>query len=193
VSDYNLAELRGLDAGNWFDRQFGGERIPTLDEVLEFGRDRDVVFYLEIKYDSAWGMHHALVAALREHEASARTIVISFDPRTLRSIRELDASIMVGLLAEPSQSEGVENDLVKTALEAGARQICPRHDGVTRELVERAHAAGLRLATWTVNETAGMRAAMAAGVDGVMTDKPDRLRAVIEDLEGGGDLDRLRS
>src|SRR5580698_1292613 len=31
VSDYTLAELRGLDAGNWFDRQFGGERIPTLD------------------------------------------------------------------------------------------------------------------------------------------------------------------
>jgi len=188
VHEYTLAELRELDAGKWFDRQFEGERIPTLDEVLRFARDKDVVFYLEIKYEAAWGMHHALVAALREHDASARTIVISFDPGTLKSVRELDASMMVGLLGERA-----EDDLVKMALAVGARQICPRHDIVTRELVERAHTEGLRVASWTVNKMEEMRAVLAAGVDGVITDVPDRLRALIEDSLVGGDLDRLRS
>jgi glycerophosphoryl diester phosphodiesterase len=179
VLDCTLAELRRLDAGLWFDREFMGERIPTLEEVLVFSRERDVVFYLEIKYEGAWGMHHALVAALREHEASARTIVLSFDPRTLRSVRELDASIMIGLLGEKA-----EDDLVKSALDVGARQICPRHDIVTSEMVERAHAADLGVAAWTVNEAEQMRAAIAAGVDGVMTDRPDRLRATIDFLSG---------
>jgi glycerophosphoryl diester phosphodiesterase len=178
VRDYTLAELRQLDAGMWFDRQFMGVQIPTLEEVLGFAAQHDVVFYLEIKYEGAWGMHHALVAALREHQASARTVVISFDPGTLRSVRELDASIMVGLLSEEKDDDG---KLVRTAQEAGARQICPRHDLLTRELVDRAHAADLRVATWTVNETAEMRAAIAAGADGVITDRPDRLLAVIED------------
>src|SRR5579862_6653271 len=56
VRDTTLAELRKLDAGMWFDRQFMGQRIPTLEDVLAFGRKHDVVFYLEIKYDTSWGM-----------------------------------------------------------------------------------------------------------------------------------------
>ena len=114
VRDFTLAELRELDAGMWFDRQFMGQRIPTLEEILEFARQHDVVFYLEIKYDSAWGMHHALVAALGGAGNAARTIVLSFDPSTLTSLRRLDASIMMGLLVE-----GENRDFVKSALDVG--------------------------------------------------------------------------
>jgi glycerophosphoryl diester phosphodiesterase len=177
VRDHTLAELRGLDAGMWYDRQFMGERIPTLEEILDFACKRDVVFYLEIKYDSAWGMHHALVSALQGAETAARTIVLSFDPSTLVALRQLDAAIMMGLLVE-----GGTPDPVEAALEVGARQLCPRWDLVTPELVERAHRADLHVVTWTVNQAEKMRAAVAADVDGVMTDLPDRLRAVIEDL-----------
>src|ERR1700733_1218858 len=46
VRDYTLAELRELDAGMWYDRQFMGQKIPTLEEVLEFSRQHAVVFYL---------------------------------------------------------------------------------------------------------------------------------------------------
>src|SRR5271163_371095 len=55
VHDFTLAELRALDAGRWFDRDFAEQTIPTLEEVLSFGRKHDVVFYLEIKYEAAWG------------------------------------------------------------------------------------------------------------------------------------------
>src|SRR5579872_628174 len=80
VHDFTLAELRELDAGLWFDRQFSGQRIPTLEEALDFARKHDVIFYFEIKYEAAWGMHHALLAALQSAENAARSIVISFDP-----------------------------------------------------------------------------------------------------------------
>jgi glycerophosphoryl diester phosphodiesterase len=176
VRDFTLAELKKLDAGMWFDRQFMGQRIPTLEDVLSFARKHDVVFYLEIKYDSAWGMHHALVAALQGPEIAARTIVLSFDPSTLVALRKLDASIMMGLLAED-----VKVDPVKAALEVGARQVCPRADHVTREMVDEAHRSDVHVVTWTVNDQAPMRSAIDAGVDGIMTDLPDRLRSVIED------------
>jgi glycerophosphoryl diester phosphodiesterase len=50
VRERTKAELRELDAGRWFDRDFVGEKIPTIEEVLKFGRDNDVVLYLELKY-----------------------------------------------------------------------------------------------------------------------------------------------
>ena len=86
----------------------------------------------------------------------------------------------MGLLVDKAQP-----DLVKAATELGARQLCPRANLITRELVDRAHAADLQVVTWTVNDPAQMRSLIQTGVDGIMTDRPDRLRAVIEDLSSG--------
>jgi glycerophosphoryl diester phosphodiesterase len=175
VHDFTLAELRKLDAGKWFDREFTDARIPTLEEILEFSRKNDVVFYLELKYDAAFE-HHALVGALRHAESAARTVVISFDAKTLSAVNRLDPSLMLGLLVEGSDSK-----VMRTAIHAGARQICPAHHVVTREFVLQAHDAGLHVATWTVNNIEEMRTMMSAGVEGIMTDFPDRLRAAVED------------
>jgi glycerophosphoryl diester phosphodiesterase len=177
VSDFTLAELRRLDNGLWYDRQYMGQRLPTLEDILEFGRKRDVVFYLEVKYEAAWGMHHALVGALQKEQDAARTVVISFDPSTIESVRKLDASIMTGLLIE----EGSQADAVKKALDIGARQLCPRNSLITSELIAEAHRSDLLVATWTVDDAEEMRRVIAAGTDGVMTDFPDRLMAVVED------------
>jgi glycerophosphoryl diester phosphodiesterase len=175
VHDFTLHELRRLDAGLWYDRAYMGQRIPTLEEILEFSRKHDVVFYLEIKYDAAWGMHHALVGALRREHDAARTIVISFDAATLESVRKLDAAIMTGLLIDQPRA-----DAVKLSIDVGARQLCPRLTLVTSDLVQEAHRADLHVATWTVDQPEEMRAVIALGVDGVMTDFPDRLQAVLE-------------
>jgi glycerophosphoryl diester phosphodiesterase len=179
IHDATLADLRKLDAGHWYDREFSGERIPTLEEILDFSRANDVVFYLEIKYDVAWGMHHALVAAIRKAENAARTIVISFDPSTVAAVRRLDPSIMVGLLADETD-QATRPDLVKTALRAGARQLCLQSSLLSSEIVGHAHDSDLHVVTWTVNDAEAMRAAVRTGVDGIMTDVPDRLRALLE-------------
>lgn len=174
VRDFTLAQLRDLEAGLWYDRMYMGERIPTIEEILAFARNHDIVVYLELKYEAAWGMHHALVGALRNPEDAARTVVISFDPGTLADLRKLDATIMTGVLVEEARA-----DLVKATVDAGARQLCPRSTLVTSALVDEAHRSDLHIATWTVNDPEEMRAVIAAGVDGVITDFPDRLRSVI--------------
>jgi len=55
VHDLTLAELRRLDAGSWFGSEFAGERIPTLEELFDFSKKHDVVFYLELKPSGSWG------------------------------------------------------------------------------------------------------------------------------------------
>src|SRR6202158_6329232 len=175
-----LEELCALDAGAWFrspsGESFAGERVPTLDEILRFAKEGDIIFYLEIKSDATWGVEHAVVAALRATGEAARVVILSFDPATLLSVNRLDQTMMTGFLCEhPS------NDLVERTVRAGARQIAPRGDLVTPDLVKKAHEAGLQVVAWTINEPDQMRRLIAAGVDGIMSDYPDRLVSVLNE------------
>jgi len=178
VRDLTLAQVAELDAGKWFDRSFMGERVPTLDQILSFAREADIVLYLEIKYEVAYGLHHSLAAELTSQGDAARVVLLSFDPTTLDGIRQFDRTLMTGLLVDD-----LHPDSVKLAVGVGARQFCPRADVVTPELVAEAHQADLQVATWTANKPDQMRRLILAGVDGVMTDFPDRLQAVLEHLE----------
>ena len=175
-----LEQIRALDAGTWFGHRdagtFSGERVPTLKEILGFAKEHDVIFYLEIKSGPAWGIEHAVVAALRDQNASARVVILSFDPATLDSVHRLDSTMMTGFLCEhPS------NDLVERTVRAGARQLAARGDLITSAMVEKAHHAGLQVVAWTINEADQMRRLIANGVDGIITDYPDRLLVVLQE------------
>jgi len=174
----SVEQIRALDAGAWFGEggAYSGERVPTLEEILDFAKVHDVIFYLEIKAGSAWGIEHAVVAALREQNASARVVILSFDPSSIESVRQLDSTMMTGFLCEhPS------GDLVERTVRVGARQLVARGDLVTTAVVERAHQAGLQVVAWTINEAEQMRRLIAAGVDGIITDFPERLLSVLQE------------
>lgn len=179
VSSCTLEELRRLDAGSWYGPEFAGERIPTLQEILDLAREADVVFYLELKPDTAWGAEHVLVATMRAGREAARTLVLSFSTAVLATVRRLDPILMCGFLFDDLAA--AQPDPVTCALRAGARQLAPRGNLVTPALIEHAHREGLQMVAWTVNETEQMRALIASGVDGIMTDYPDRLRGVLAD------------
>jgi len=177
---FTLEQIRALDAGAWFGDHgagaFSGERVPTVKEILDFAKEYDVIFYLEIKSGPAWGIEHAVVAALRDQNASARVVILSFDPSTLDSIHRLDSTMMTGFLCEHPT-----NDLVERTVRAGARQLVARGDLITPAVVEKAHHAGLQVVAWTINEEDQMRRLIATGVDGIITDYPDRLLSVLND------------
>jgi glycerophosphoryl diester phosphodiesterase len=175
VHDMTLSELRRLDAGSWFGSEFVGERIPTLEELLAFSKKNDVVFYLEIKPQGSWGGEHALIGALRESGEIPRAVVISFDASVVLKLRKIEPTLMTGLLYDGQ----IEKPLDK-AVEVGARQVAVRGDLVTPALLSAARKKDLQVVCWTVNNSAHMRALMAAGVDGIMSDYPDRLVAAVK-------------
>jgi glycerophosphoryl diester phosphodiesterase len=172
VHDLTLAELRRLDAGSWFASSFTGERIPTLEEVLEFAKRHDVVFYLEIKPQGSWGGEHALIGALRESGEIARTVVISFDANIVSTVRKAEPTLMTGLLYDGQVEKPIEK-----ALEIGARQLAVRGDLVTPAMIAEAKRNDLQVICWTVNHSAHMRMLSSAGVAGIMSDYPDRLNS----------------
>jgi glycerophosphoryl diester phosphodiesterase len=174
VHDMTLTDLRKLDAGSWFGSEFTGERIPTLEEILEFCKKNDVVFYLEIKPGAAWGGEHALIGALRESGEIPRVVVISFDAAIVLNLRKIEPTLMTGLLYDGQ----IENPLDK-AVEIGARQLAVRGDLVTPALIAQAKKKDLQVVCWTVNHPAHMRMLAAAGVDGIMSDYPERLVAAV--------------
>jgi glycerophosphoryl diester phosphodiesterase len=181
VSSKNLEELRQLDAGEWFDRRqrsgpaatggtdFAGHRIPTIEEVLAFGGQHDIGLYLELKPRGPSGVEHAIVGALRAANEIVRSVVISFDLATLAHLRRLESLLMTGYLCTKT------GDVVTQAVKVGARQLLPRADRATPELVREAHSADLKVVVWTVDDPGQMLTFLAAGVDGIITDHPDRL------------------
>lgn len=175
VHDLTLSELRQLDAGSWFGSEFSGERIPMLEEVLEFSRKNDVVFYLEMKPSGSWGGEHALIASLREAGEIARAVVISFDPSMVLNLRKIEPTLMTGLLYDGQLEKPVER-----AIEIGARQLVARGDLVTPSLLEQARKKDLQIVCWTINQPAHMRMLIEARVAGIMTDYPDRLIAALK-------------
>ena len=128
------------------------------------------MFYLELKPGATWGGEHALVGALRESGEIPRTVVISFNAPILEKLRQIEPTLMTGLLYEGDLDRPVEK-----AIEVGARQLAVRGDLVTPALLADARKRDLQVVCWTVNHPAHMRMLVEAGVDGIMSDYPDRL------------------
>ncbi len=130
------------------------------------------MFYLELKPSGSWGGEHALIGALRESGEIPRAVVISFDVAILESLRKIEPTLMTGVLYEGQIEKPVER-----AVEIGARQLAVRGDLVTPALLAEARRKDLQVVCWTVNHPAHMRLLIDAGVDGIMSDYPDRLVA----------------
>jgi glycerophosphoryl diester phosphodiesterase len=180
VHELTRAELLRLDVGSWFGGEFASERIPTLEEILLFAKKHDVDFYLELKPGGSWGGEHALIGTLRESGEIARTVVISFDAAILANVRKIEPTLMTGLLHDGTLVEPLDK-----ALEVGARQIVVRGDLVSPWMLKEAKRHDLQVICWTINHPAHMRMLMDAGVDGMMSDYPDRLLELSKRKETG--------
>ncbi len=113
---------------------------------------------------------------LEEEGLLDRTNVQSFDPRPLRVLRELDASLRLAFLV--SNDDGYSANLERLGFRPEI--YSPRHDLVDAELVNTAHNHGVLIIPWTVNDSAEMERLLELGVDGIITDYPDMGRDVID-------------
>lgn len=174
VGDATLAELRALDAG-------GGEPVPELGEVLDaFGAE--VAFNLELKRGPR-GFYPGLEAlALRAVEARgllARTLFSCFYDAALERLRERAPAARVGLLVSARSPYRA----LQRARALGAEAIHPEVSLVERGLVEEAHAAGLAVHPYTADDEAVLRRLLALGVDGIFTNRPERLRRLVGETD----------
>jgi glycerophosphoryl diester phosphodiesterase len=118
-----------------------------------------------------------LVDVIRDHELIERVTVQSFAPESLWAVAELEPELRLAVLEKARQAP------LSTYADKGASVWSPKASLVDADAVAEARQAGLQVKPWTVNEPAEMRRLIALGVDGIITDRPDVLIAVLDKLE----------
>lgn len=189
VAELPLAALRRLDAGAWRGPRFAGERVPTLAETLDLVLPT-ARLNLELKSrgsrEAARALARAAVAAVAARAAFERVVFSSFDRRCLEELRAASDEARIGVLWDrPPFAPALE---LADAL--GAMALHPRASTVTAALVDDAHARGLALYVWTVNALDEIVRLARLGVDGVISDYPDRLLEAQRILRSGGEPTR---
>ncbi|MFX1606823.1 MAG: glycerophosphodiester phosphodiesterase [Promethearchaeota archaeon] len=158
VHELTYKELQGLDAGE-------GTSIPLLDDVLEFASGR-IKVNIDLK---VLEVEMKLLDLLEDYKMIQETLISSFFHGTLDTLRNLDERIATAILFEVPM-----DDIIRYALDLGVNAINPSYNLVTNELMQKAHSAGLKVYPWTVNDVKTMKQLLALGVDGLITDFPDK-------------------
>jgi glycerophosphoryl diester phosphodiesterase len=189
VSALTLAQLKKLDAGYRFSTDGGktfpwrgrGLTVPTLDEV--FTRLPGMRFNIEPKQESP-SIVKPLCRAIREKRMADKITIGAFRQGVLDEFRkecpEVATSAGPGEVAEflrESRNGGAAGETKFKALQVPERVMGVRV--LTQSFVESARARALQVHAWTVNDAEAMRRLKDLGVDGIMTDYPDRLLAVL--------------
>lgn len=171
VRERTLDELRGLDAGSWFDAAYAGAGVLSLADVLDITAGR-AMLNVEIKSpDIDWPQTAAaLLELLDRRRQVALTVISCFDVGALRCVRSLSSSARLGMLwHDPDPTL-----LWAHAAAVEAENVHPYWPLVNPDLVATAKQRGLGVLAWTVNDVAVMRQLLAQGVDGIMSDFPER-------------------
>jgi glycerophosphoryl diester phosphodiesterase len=181
-----------------------GARMPTLAQVFDLVRARGashVRFNIETKLSPQLpqdtlppeAMADALLQAIRDAGMRERVSIQSFDWRTLQRVQQREPGIpTVYLSIQTSNNDNTKDGTWTAGLRladhgsvprmvkaAGGKVWAPNAGALTEALVREAQALGLQVIPWTVNQPADMDRIVGWGVDGLITDYPDRLREVL--------------
>ena len=192
IYQMTAAEIRAFDCGSWGNPRFPHQKPvaahkPTLRETVEAVRTafpkKQVRWNIEIKSRPEWdGLRtppvqefaRLVVDELRALGLEQDANVQSFDPRALQVMRTLNPGLRMALLVENLNS--LDSNL--TRLGFTPEIYSPYYLLVDEKLVRRCREYGMKLIPWTVNEVPAMRRLVRLGVDGIITDYPDRIRRV---------------
>jgi glycerophosphoryl diester phosphodiesterase len=179
VTDYTLDELKQLDAGSWFGNQFSGEKIPTLKEVLELTRGK-MFLNIELKKGNLgrYTMMDLADRSLQEVEEVGmlnQVVFASFDPSAIDRIIGKNPKIPVALIYNQSWTfpQEVTGGRSVTVLSCSGMVL-------TQTNITNTHQRGMKVIVWTLNTEEHMEHFLNMGVDGIVTNYPDRLIKILQ-------------
>jgi glycerophosphoryl diester phosphodiesterase len=191
VADKTIAQLKTCDVGSWFNPvhpfspfpEFVGLRIPTLEEVLSrYGSTGR--FYIETKNPEMYpGIETGIIGLLNKYGIVAgsppkpRVFIQSFSAASLLRVHAIDPAMPVVQLLGAVTPAGLVAQL--DPVRSYATGIGPIKSDVTAAVVEAAHGKCILVHPYTVDDDDEMLSLLAMGVDGMFTNRPDRLREMI--------------
>jgi glycerophosphoryl diester phosphodiesterase len=193
ITDITLDELKKLDAGYRFTPDDGktfpfrgkGVTVPTLREIAE--RFPDVPFNIEIK-ECKTPNEQTAYDLLKEFGHADLTLLAAEKDFMIERIRAVEPGLPTNLCGTEVLEflqRLFQNNWEHYTPPGSALQIPEQYEGLpvlTPEMLEAAHRLGMEVHIWTVNDEADMRRLLEMGVDGIMTDYPDRLTKVVREM-----------
>jgi glycerophosphoryl diester phosphodiesterase len=184
VRNMTLAEIRRFSAGYpaRFGSTYAGERVPTLGEVLGLLRERAQAM-IEIKPeavtdDAEGGIEAHVVEEVRKARMEKEVALISFERRALLRCRALAPEMQRGHLFE----RGKAGDMLAGAREVGSELIMPEKRLLSDDLRDRAREAGMKVATWVVDDIEELRRLMRFELYGVGSNRPGEMLEALQSL-----------
>lgn len=180
ISAHTFQELRSLDAGSWFDKDYAGEKIPSLNEVLEMYGEK-INILIELKSPELYpGVEEKVAEALAKYklDTSNNIVIQSFNHPSVIKSAELLPEITHGVLAGENYKNVTDQQLQEFA--AYAEYFNPNLKIVSSELVDNVHQAGMKISPYTIKTKAEAERIYKFGVDGLITDYPDYAEALKE-------------
>lgn len=170
VKDTDWSVLKQLDAGSWKGKNYTGERIPSLSELLDRSCGK-VRLNIELKTqgDMYPGLPAAVIYEIRKRHMQHDVVITSFEPAALVEVKKLAPELETGLIidAKPRDLLAVLKQMHCTFLSIG-------YTNVDKALMREMNAAGIRVMAWTVDDKASMKKLAAIDPDVMIcTNCPD--------------------
>ncbi len=176
IQTLTLKQIKKFDVGLWWDKAYRNERVPTLDDVLTFARNR-IRVQIELKRGSSLypGIEKRLIETIVRHKAEGWTAVSSFEIEALKTLRAMDPKMPLGLLTRKIRPR----EILKEAESLKVQAIHISTHRLSNTLLTLAHKNGLPVYAYTVNRPSFMNRYLEMGTDGLFTNYPDRLAALL--------------
>ena len=174
VAELRLAEIKALDAGGWFGERFAGERLLTLAEALELMPPQmRLNVHVKAYPEDRERLVPLVVEELVRRELLNRAFIAS-DEASLALARKLEKRLEIcNLSTRPAET------YVSRSAAIGCRILQPGNAMTTAALVAQAHAEGMTVNPFYADDEEEMRRLIACGVDGILTNYPERLQELL--------------
>jgi len=163
VGDFPLVDLQKLNVGSWFDDKFANERLPTLAQALDLIQNRSVTLIERKAGDPA-----TLIKLLEEKNLLDRVVVQAFDWKFVAECRKLAPRLALGTLS----GKPANDEQIRAAAATGADLIVWDHQKLGRQQIALIHQLGKKAWAYTIDDPKRASQLFAAGLDGLITNKP---------------------
>lgn len=178
IKNYNYNELRKFDAGSFKDKVFSKCKIPSLEEFIDFVKNKNIKINFEIKNSVIFykDIEEKLLLHIMKENIEDKVIISSFNHGSLNKCKKLNNNINTGLLFEKriKTIDGYLSPIKPDALHLPYKSL-------KEEIIKKAHKSNLKINVYTVDDVNYMKSLINMKVDGIITNCPDLLKEVLNE------------
>ena len=174
VKDYTLKELQSFKCKKLFFKNNKSCRIPSLKEVFELIKDKDITLNIEVKTDLInYNLEEDLIDLIKKYKIENKILVSSFNYKCLRKFQDIEPNLKYGSLYSYKSGYTSETNIIEHAKKLNVHSIHISKWLLTKNIIDLAHDNNLEVFVYTVNTPLSILKIMNYNIDGVFTDFPN--------------------